>query len=103
AVADGLPGRLHIVAVVDGRAETLGDPPLDGDHVVDELAHVPVGAGRRVRPLVVGHGVETGGEAGRGLLVPVDDVHGHIIPKRTHPRVGRLAAGQTASGTVVVR
>jgi len=34
--------------------------------VIDELAHVPVGAGRRARPLVVGYGVEARGEGGGG-------------------------------------
>src|SRR6266540_3898467 len=43
--------------------------------VLDELANGPIDARRRVRPLVVGHDVESGGETRRGLLVAVDDVH----------------------------
>ena len=103
ALVHGLPRRLRVGAVVDCHAETFGDLPLDLDHVIDQVAHVPVGARRRVRPLAVGHGVEAGGEAGGRLFVAVDDVHGPIIPKRTHARARRPAAGQEPSGTVVVR
>src|SRR6266511_3534795 len=102
ALPDRLPRGLRIGAVGDGHAEPFGDRSLHVDHVVDELANGPIDARRRVRPLVVGHDVESGGETRRGLLVAVDDVHEAspllfsyrvpIIAKEQNARWGRSGA-----------
>src|ERR671910_894072 len=100
ALPDRLPRRLRGSAVAHGHAEPFGDLALNFDHVVDELTHVPIGAGSGILPLVVGDGPEAVGEAVGSILVPVDDVHVPIIAKPPPPRSGRPAAGQEPSGNL---
>src|SRR6266542_2844680 len=69
------PFLLRVGAVVDACAESFRDLPLDFDHVVDELAYVPIGARSGVRPLVVADVIEAAGEASGCLFVPIDEVH----------------------------